>query len=398
MTEARPELKLRVRPGLRILQVIYYDPVNYPPTLNAARVLAEAGAEVLCLGYDRGTSAPLPLPRNARIKYLNPTSPGWPRTTLQNWREVLAFAVSIRREIRDFQPDLVIGYDHWGAACLLPANPRSWPPKIVHLHDIVDEGATSITTTDGLVWAAAKRNLHKFPLVVVPEIARARFLRERCQVAANYAVVGNSPKRCLPVRNDLLRQRLGLKRGPLAVVVGMMTLGAETVQAMARARGQWHLAVIGCRNDDWLNAMRQEARRSNLTDRLHILPYTDYDTVRTWLPGCDLGLAFYARSPNPNWNFMGAASVKIQEYMAAGIPSLVGMRDSLGQLADDTGALHVIEQDTESAILAGLDRLEPGSEYSNQLSAAAVTAHLGSYNCEAQLAPLLIRLEQDRVR
>ena len=388
--------QLKVRAGLRVLQVIYYDPVNYPPTLNAMRVLGEAGAEVLCLGYDRGTGAALPLPPKARIRYLNDGHPGWTSGRLQGLRQALEFRRVVHRTVRDFAPDLVIGYDHWGVCALLGLGGPGCPVRIAHLHDIVDERATSLWSTEGLVWAVARRALSRFPLVVVPEAARARFLSEAYGVSANFFTVGNSPKLARARHNDILRVRLGIPMDePLAVTVGMMTLGDETVRAMSRTRARWHLVVIGCRNREWLAAMVSAAQELGLSDRLHIIPYTDYDTVREWLPGCDLGLCFYARSPNPNWNFMGTASVKIQEYMAAGIPSLVGMRDSLGQLAQDTGALHLIGSDDASAICEGLDLLEPGAPLASRLATAAAAAHETRYNCEAQLAPLLAELGLD---
>ena len=389
--------QLRVRPGLRVLQVIYHDPVNYPPTLNAMRVLAQAGAQVLCLGYDRGLSAPVRLPESARIEYLNASAPGYPPSTLGIWLEGIGLRSHAARAIRAFRPDLVIGYDHWGSLALLPICVRDKVIKISHLHDIVDAKSLRTFATDRLMWAALRRVLPKFALVVVPESARADFLRDRHEIRYDILTVGNSPPREEPGRNDELRRQLtGVGNDPIAVVVGMMALGNETVRALARTRKRWHVVVVGCRKQAWLDSVRSEAVRCNVADRLHLLPYTDYDTVRRWLPGCDVGLGFYANSHNPNWRYMGAGSVKIQEYMAAGIPTLAGMRGSLGRLAEDTGALAIIDQASDSAIAAELDSLEPGSERWQRLASAATKAHLGSYNMEAQLAPLLVRLRLDR--
>lgn len=388
---------LRVRPGLRVLQAIYQDPVNYPPTLNALRCLAAAGAEVLCIGFDRDLGKHLPLPTGARIQYLNARSPGSAKNTLDHLGSALLFYRAVQRAISTFRADLVIGYDHWGALALLPLPGRARELRMVHLHDILDDDAVPVLSTEGLVWALVKRQLSSFPVVGVPAEERAQYLRERLRRVPRLTVVENAPPLTSPSRNALLRTRLGISaEEPLAVVVGQMTLGAETVRALAQTRARWHLAVIGCRNPGWINDMEREARQHRLTDRLHLVPYTDYDTVRRWLPGCDLGLCFYARSTNPNWNHMGSSSVKIQEYMAAGLPSLVGMRDSMGGFASRTGGMELIETDSADAIRAGLDKLEPHSPRWRALSAAALAAHQSTHNCEAQWAALLGSLGLDR--
>jgi glycosyltransferase involved in cell wall biosynthesis len=386
---------MRVRPGLRVLQVIYQDPVTYPPTINAARVLAAAGAEVLCLGYRRGPSVEMDSSASARIRYLNAGLPVSLPAILKRVGNVVNLRRETRREIERFRPDLVIAYDHgagWGVAPFL--RDRRFK-AVLHLHDLLNVSVTRFTSSDGWMWAEMMRCATQFDLVVVPEAQRARYLREEWGMQVLPRIAANSPPCGHPARNDELRRRLVPSNPPglLAVIVGNMGLYTETVRGVAAARGRWHLALVGCGHGPSISQVLDEARALRIEDRIHVFPYTSYDTVRTWLRGCDVGVGLYpSTSSNVNWRTMGSASVKVQEYMAAGLPSIVCSRETFANLARDCGALELLETETAESIAAALDRLEPGGEHHLRLARAALDAHLDRFNCEAQLQPILEEL------
>jgi glycosyltransferase involved in cell wall biosynthesis len=386
---------MRVRPGLRVLQVIYQDPVTYPPTLNAARLLAQAGAEVVCLGYRRDSDENVALPQSVRIRYLNahPSLPG----ILKKIANVSSLRSETRSEIAGFRPDLVIAYDWWGGWGVLPCLGQGSYKVVLHMHDLLNEGASRFSSSDDWMWAQVTRNIQRFDMLVVPEKQRADYLRDRARIFKPARIAANSPPRHRPVRNDLLKRviaaRAGRMPGMLAVVVGNMGLYMEMVRGLAATRSDWHLALIGCGHGPSVKLVVEEARRLGIEDRLHVFPYTNYDTVQSWLPGCDVGIGLYpSSSANVNWQTMGSASVKVQEYMAAGIPSIVCSRQTFSTLAADTGALELLESETPQAMTAALDRLEPGGAHHTRLARAAELAHLDRFNCEFQLQPVLDEL------
>ncbi len=370
---------MRVRPGLRVLQVIYQDPVTYPPTVNAARVLAAAGAQVLCLGYRRGPAPELARTPGVRFRYLNEGQTEALPGLLRRAANVRAMRREVKREIETFRPDLVIAYDHgagWGVAPFLRG--RNFK-AVLHLHDLLNVSITRFTSSDGWMWAEMMRSAGDFDLIVVPEEQRASYLRDSWGMRQVPRVASNSPPRRQPVRNDELRRRIDSSRPPamLAAVVGNMGLYTETVRGVASTRSEWHLALVGCGHGPSVTHMLEEAHRLGIRDRFHVFPYTSYDTVRLWLQGCDAGLGFYpSTTTNVNWQTMGAASVKIQEYMAAGIPSIAASRATFATLARETGAIALLKEETAQAIAAALDHLEPGSDEHSRLATAAIDAHL----------------------
>lgn len=382
------------QPSFRVLQVIYQDPTTYPPTFNTARILGRMGADVLCLGFRRGSFPGVDLPPSVRIRYLNAEASDGLPGALSKLANVLKLRLQCGREIRRLRPDLVIAYDHWGGWGVLPFVGRGGPKAILHLHDVLDRDVERTTFSDRWMWRKVTGGLARFDIVVVPEKQRAEYLRKAYGIERPISVVANSPLLGRHARNDALRKSIESASGSrpelLAVIVGNVGLLGEAVKAVADARSRWHLAIIGSSQGALLESVMQQARRLGVSERIHVIAYTSYDTVRSWLPGCDVGLCVHSSSSsNVNWRLAGGASVKVQEYMGAGIPSIVSPADSFADLARETGALALLAEETAEAIRAALDELEPGSARHAAMSQAAAAAHETTYNYEAQLLPVL---------
>ena len=387
---------VNLRAGLRVLQVIYQDPVTYPPTLNAARVLSAAGARVQCLGYRRVDVGTLSLPASAEIVYQDVAFTSRLPSPLRKVADLLQFRRETRARIKAFDPDLVIAYDHWGAWAVLPYIRRKRFKVVLHLLDLIDRSVGRFASSHGWMWAEMVSAIDRFDLLVFPDQTRAAYFRDAWPRGSVPAIIAaNSPARqARPGRDDALRKIIGTRPGDfVAVVIGNMGLHGEAVRALSQARGRWHLAIIGAGHEPTTRAVTAEAAELGLADRIHVIPYTNYDLLKSWLPGCDVGLSLYpAAWPNVNWQLVGGASVKVQEYMAAGLPSIVCSRKAFETLAAETGALSLLEAETAQAIAAALDAVEPGTEMHARLSSAATRAHEGRYNCEAQLQPVLNQL------
>jgi hypothetical protein len=380
---------LRVQPGLRVLQVIDADPMAYPPTINAARVLAGSGAHVRCIGGMRGQRPLLAMPDRVSVEYLVYGS--WEKGLRKlHWAAGrFRFRAQIAQIVRDWQPHLVIAYDTGAGWAVLPLLGRT--RTVLHIHDNENANAQSWRSVRTWQWHSLKRRAVEFTMRVVPDAERAAHLRDEWGVQGAFQVVGNVPPRRAPVRNHVLRDLLEIPdASPLAVVVGNMGLFSATAKALARTRLPWHLAVIGAGDQTAVVRMRQVAAEAGVASRIHVFSHTSYDVVRTWLLGCDVGLALHpSDSRTINWQRIGTGSVKVMEYTAAGLPSIVCSRAAFSQLAAQSGALEVIDREDEEGIAAALDRLEPGSQPWQERAQAAVEAHLGRYNMEAQLSPLL---------
>lgn len=378
---------------VKILQVIYYDPANYPPTLNAMRVLARAGAEVSCLGFYRGKSYVPELPASARIEYLNEPPGGWKNTFSGLVLEPLAFRRSVERAVERLRPDFVLAYDHWGMWASARIVRRV--PVVYHIHDTVEPSDFSPFGRQRYITVETERAARHCVAVVLPDEGRAELFASRVPQTARIHVVANAPPRRSPAKGGGLRPLMAAADGSIperiAVLVGNMGSARESVRALARAAERWHYAVVGSTDRRGLEAMREEAEAGGFSDRLRIFPYRPYDEIAPLLAGADLGFGFYSQvgRHSSNWRLMGTGSVKVMEYLASGVPAIVSPRSAFARFGATTEGLRIVDEETAEEFRKAIDELDPSGPEWARRSRAASRDHLRLYNLETQMAPLL---------
>jgi glycosyltransferase involved in cell wall biosynthesis len=301
------------------------------------------------------------------------------------------FRQSLLREVAAFEPHVIVAYDQ-GAAWATLELLRSERSKVVlHIHDNANRHDQSWYSVRAMQWRAVMRASDRFDARVVPELERAHDLWTSWQARGDFQVVANAPLRRINRRNSLLRLKLGIpQEAPIAVSIGNIGLLTDVTTALTFTRLKWHFVSIGEADQRALAAARTRASELGISARVHILPYASYDSVCEWLHGCDVGLALYPKTNTSiNWRSAGTASVKLMEYMAAGLPTVTTQQKSLLRLNDDINALHFLTAETPQAVASALDQLEPNSERWRRVAAAARSAHETRFNMEAQLAPLI---------
>src|SRR5437660_1251793 len=105
------------RKARRIAYVQYTKPSAYPPLEHSARVLAEAGWEVLFLGITKHGDPPLDWPEHTGIsvRELPPSGPGWWRKLHYGWYAVWVFGWLLR-----WRPVCVYASDALACPVVLP--------------------------------------------------------------------------------------------------------------------------------------------------------------------------------------------------------------------------------------------------------------------------------------
>lgn len=381
--------------GKRVLQVIYQDPARYPPTLNTGRVLANAGHEVLCLGLRRGLGVRLTSTPRLHLAYLDAFRKS-PRSRFAGVWEPALLRIATNLVARAWRPDLIVAYDHLGLWATIGT--LSGFPVVFHILDLVPDSLLAASWRLHSAVAAAQRAVPACRLLVFPDRHRAAYFYDRFGCNVPSVVVANAPLRAIPQRNDKLKDILAARSGErpefLAVCVGKMGMYRETIEAVANSP-RWHVAFIGMDTPESEAHLREFAAHRGAGTRTHFLPYTPYDVVREWLQGADAGLAFYPReSTLINWRLPGTASVKLLEYLAAGIPGIVCPTPDYVALAKEThGAITTLSDETPAAIESTLAAFAENREDYLARVAAARAAHSERFNLEHQLSPVLALLE-----
>ena len=205
----------------------------------------------------------------------------------------------------------------------------------------------------GWIWAAVEaRWAPRADLVLTVNDAIADRLAAARGIARP-TVVRNVAEGGTRERTGALRRRLGLDDRPLALYQGLLRPGrglVPLVEAFADpALGGTALVVIG------EGAQEAELRARATPSRVHFVPFTPPDALRTFTPDADLGV-MVARPLTESLRL--ALPNKLFEYAAADLPVLAGagiepLRDAV--LA--SGAGEAVDPDDRPALVAALRRM-----------------------------------------
>src|SRR5688572_15456280 len=107
----------------RILYLQYANPGVYPPLQHSARLLADAGWDVLVLGIEDAGTRTLDFPQHARIRVerLKFVEPGWRRVFY-----FFYFLLWVLNRARQFKPQWIYASDlfstpaAWAASFMIP--------------------------------------------------------------------------------------------------------------------------------------------------------------------------------------------------------------------------------------------------------------------------------------
>jgi len=302
-----------------VLYLQYTNPGSYPPLMHSARLLAEAGWDVLSLGTDT-QSKTLTVPAHSRIRVsLMPfVDPGWRQKT-----HYARFAVWAVGQAWGYQPQWIYASDPLACPAALLVSALSGARVIYHEHDGPGEAPAPSRFMRGVL-AARRRMAAHADLCVIPSAMRAE-LFQRAHPTARVMTVWNCPARREVSPPRQLRDH-GLRvlyhgtivpaRLPLSIIDALAQLPAEVRLVVAGYETPGHVG--------YLEALRSRAATLGIADRFEFAGTLSRDAVMRHCATCDVGLGFLPRnSSDANERAMVGASNKVFDYMAAGLAVLV---------------------------------------------------------------------------
>jgi glycosyltransferase involved in cell wall biosynthesis len=387
------------RDTVTVGHVMYFDPANYPPVINACRVQAARGFSVHLVGYYRGLHRGFGAGSGIVERYLN-EPPGFsPRTMREKLTDIMRFRREVARWAQAVRPDVVVAHDlhgYWGATELLGRL-----PIVLHVHDMPNpDGGGPVGRLDRIILKYAMRQVPRASGLVMPEASRLKIAEEWWQFRGPSFVVANCPLLGEHRRNTILRDLIWqrTRQTPEWVVVraggaGPAHLIEETVLSLRFAPDGLHLCLIGCGDERYMATLGQLAKEMGVEGRVHQFPSMSYDDMRGYLRSADVGLAIYrCDARDINKRLMGTASAKHLEYVAAGIPSLLSDQQSFRNLGARTGAV-IVAREAAEAIAESMLTLTRDPELYRRLSNLAREAHKTEYHYEHQYAPVCSLIE-----
>lgn len=336
----------------RIVYTQYSNPAAYPPLTHSARILADAGWDVLVLGIEDAATEKLAFPVHERItqKRLPRVALGWRRAFYFLWFCVWVIWETLRWRAR------------WLYAADLFATPSAWivsfvpNVRVVYHENDMPQGAQGLAR-----WCMGTRArlARRAAVCVFPNAARAEDFVQEVRGGAKTRVVMNCPERAevtaLAARADgkfrvLYHGSIVPARLPLTVI-----------EALAKLPENVCLRIVGYEtvgHTGYVEKLLMRARELGIEARVEWVGQAP--TRRELLAlarACDVGLALMPmQSEDLNERTMAGASNKPFDYMACGLGLIVSDIADWRAMFVDTGFAQASNPNEAASIAAAVSR------------------------------------------
>ena len=369
----------------RILYVQYVNPGIYPPLEQSSRLLAEAGWQVRFVGTRAlGESDNLAFPPHPRV-----------RVSRLPWYQPGGLLLKLHYLV--FVVWAVLWAVLWRPRWVYLSDPNSTPvgvvlawlgvPLVYHEHD-------TPVAVSGLVGRCRAKTGASAAVCVLPNSDRAARFAADVGRSAPVSVVLNCPRRAEvgPLREsygDTIRVLYGGSivpdRLPEAVV--------QAVAAVSTAR----LTVIGYEtvgSRGYVAQLRQLAKDLGAADRVEFGPARPRHELWIAIRASDVGLALLPnRSDDPNLSAMPGASVKVFDYLSAGLGVLLSDRPEWRADYLDAGLAQGCDPADPASIVAALRWFADHPEETRAMGERGRQRVLADWNYETQFEPVKRLLE-----
>ena len=153
------------------------------------------------------------------------------------------------------------------------------------------------------------------------------------------------------------------------------------------------LVLAGYSNREYLEKIKQLILQKNLEKRVFLLGILQRKDILGLLPSVDIGLALY-KPTSINKRFYGTGAVKLAEYIASGIPSVVNDNKMMRELNKKVGAFVFANPYSPESIANAVKEVINNPGKAKKLGQNARKAFETFYNFEYQFEPVLREIER----
>jgi len=378
------------RQRLDVLLVIRSCAEHYPPTVNQANLLAEAG---LRIGMVDLTSAGIPEAlhpaiRRWRVHRMWDSKAERPYRRGKRWMNWLRFYGACRRAINATEPRVVIAYDTLGSV-FVPPRPSRYR-TVYHFHELSgSEPQEGFGPRRARVRAAQASRYAD--LIVCPDADRARLFQQRADLGVLPRVVMNCPRTLAVVPPSPLRRRLadsGRSYGAVVCYLGSIGVDQGLPEA-ARSMSLWPsdavFVLIGAAAESMRKRILEAAAAAGAADRVIFLGAHPHGEALALAAGADIGLALIQPN-NDSWLYSAGAINKRFEYMSLGLPQITNTGPGVAAIIEAQPCGVCVDSRDPDAIGAAVRLLLGDDAHRRRLSSAARAQHLHRFNYESQFA------------
>lgn len=375
----------------KIALCILSDPLMYPPTVNAANILADKGFDVFLYGLKYTYDDKIRLHPKVKLIHIGTQKKG-----LSNVLQFISCIFKIFRETLKHKFQWIIAYD---AFAVIPVYISSVLPGVkwvYHQHDFWEKPLglfQKIIYNLEYAWGS------KADIVSFPQAVRAKIFSERSGMQKEIIIVYNAPRKSWiekeVTQNSVVKsirekfQHILIYQGGLA---GYFCLD-KLIQSIKLCKSNFAIILLGRELEKGIvQRLTELARKDNVEERIFFWnEYIAYDDLPSITSFCDIGVAklthenMYAPI---NDKYLAGASNKIAEYMASGLP-IIAPNTEDNRLFFDTDKIGLLvdPQDTDS-IAETIDNLLLNSKLRMEMSERNKLNFINKYNFDSQFERL----------
>ncbi|PKN64822.1 MAG: hypothetical protein CVU57_13505 [Deltaproteobacteria bacterium HGW-Deltaproteobacteria-15] len=382
----------------KIAFVIFSDPMIYPPTMNAAAILADHGFEVDIFGLHYHSGDYIEPALGVKVHYLGELRKGiWFRFDFARFCIQVVLAASFK------QYQWIFSYNMTGVLPGYLAARLSGARWLYHNHDLTPvRGKWGFYPFLNRMEKLASR---RADLVVFPQAERAELFADSAGLKRKPLIVGNGPRRGWGDIVDLEREILDFRSrwGQVVIYQGGLNW-MRGLRRVIESMPYWDvpagLLLVGGTGlqPSFSEDAMAIARTLGVQDRLLIKSTIPYLDLPRFTKACDIGLGVMATTEDDsclNIRYLAGASNKLAEYMSCGLPVVVPASETYRGFIEDNGVGILVDNSSPQNIAAGLNKLFLNSAMREEISARAKTHFASSLSYEAQFQPVLEAVSRD---
>jgi glycosyltransferase involved in cell wall biosynthesis len=236
--------------------------------------------------------------------------------------------------------------------------PTSRPRVIYDSHELYVEQAASWTPRERWAWRChERRTIRRADAVITVSPGIASELQRRYRLDVEPTVILNTPAGAQrPFERSLRSEVSGLDGAPLVVYVGAVKpgRGVERLLPALLTKPEWHLALVGPGENAHVSALMEEAVRSGVGGRLHLVAAVPSDDLPAYIASADVGI--HPMEPSC-LNHDLALPNKLFDYVLAGLPVAVSDLTEMRRFVRTHGIGVVFDPHDEASISRALGSL-----------------------------------------
>jgi len=376
---------------------------NYPPSINQANLLAEAGWEVTVVdahspAFDGHSGLVSDKVRRVRaVRAFIGVDERVPPLYTRMWRR-WRFRRALQKEVRRRRPSVIIAYDVPGCEALsLTRVRRKGINVIFHLHEQPD---LNRNLSRGMRRATefVFKHASEADLVTFPDRDRAKAFARQAGLAHVPTVVMNCPRRIRDLPGEGLTPvlaEMGFRDRRVVYFqgyIGRKSCLKETVQSMRHWPEDAILVLVGPVTSEFRAELISISREAGVQGKIVFFGRKPYNELWALLRGAHVALSLIRPFCLNYWLCAGAINKRF-EYMAAGVAQVSNVGPGVAEIVEQTGAGVCVPHDSPKAIADAVGQILRDDSMRRAMARAGREAHLTRFNYEAQFGPVLEKMQ-----